>query len=72
MVIALGPDGVEGENIIPGGQSALNDSDFFADQAALWLANETLPMHFEVEKVVAHASGREVLHPVNGSADCSF
>ncbi len=72
MVIALGPDGVEGENIIPGGQSALNDSDFFADQAALWLANETLPMHFEVEKVVAHASGREVLHPLNGSADCSF
>ena len=70
MVIALGPDGVEGQNIVPGGQSALNDSDYFADQAALWLANETVPMHFEVDKVVANASGREVLRPVNGPGDC--
>ena len=72
MVIALGPDGVEGENIIPGGQAGLNDSEYFADQAALWLANETLPMHFEPDKVIANAIGREVLHPLNGSPSCSF
>src|SRR5690606_11800425 len=28
MVIALGPDGVEGRNVLPGGQSGLNDSPF--------------------------------------------
>jgi len=55
MVIALGPDGAEGVNMIPGGQSGLNDSDHFADQAALWLANETWPMHTDVDDVLADA-----------------
>lgn len=59
MVIALGPDGVEGRNVIPGGQSGLNDSPFFADQAALWLGNDTLPMRFTVAEVVQGATGRE-------------
>jgi penicillin amidase len=61
MVIALGPDGVEGRNVIPGGQSALVDSDYFADQTALWLANDTVPILFHVEDVVAGATGRERL-----------
>jgi penicillin amidase len=63
MVIALGPDGVEGRNIVPGGQSALTDSPFFADQAALWLGNETLPMRFTVDEVIAGATGRETFWP---------
>ncbi|MFN7144848.1 MAG: penicillin acylase family protein, partial [Myxococcota bacterium] len=62
MVIALGPDGrVTGRNVIPGGQSSLIDSAYFADQTALWLANDTIPLLFHVEDVVAGASGREVL-----------
>src|SRR5690606_5219692 len=53
MVVALKGDEVRGVNIIPGGQSALTDSPFFADQARLWLANQTLPMRFSVQQVVA-------------------
>lgn len=67
MVIALhGPDAdhpvgrIEGRTILPGGQSALNDSPFFADQVKLWLANKTQPMRFSPKEVVAGATGREV------------
>lgn len=63
MVFALSPGGFEGVNVIPGGQSGLIDSPFFADQAALWLGNETIPLRFEVEDVAAGATGREVLRP---------
>ena len=66
MVFALGPDGVDGLNILPGGQSALTDSPYFADQAQLWLGNEAWPMRFEASEVVAGASGREVLMPTSG------
>ena len=55
MAIALGPDGAEGINILPGGQSGLNDSPHFADQAARWLGNETWPMHTELDAVLADA-----------------
>jgi penicillin amidase len=58
MVFALGPDGVEGRNIIPGGQSGIVDSPHYADQAALWLANETLPVRFTVDEVIEGAVGR--------------
>ncbi len=71
MVWALGPDGVEGLNVLPGGQSALTDSAFFDDQAALWLGNEAIPMRFDVTSVVAGATGREVLLPADG-ADCGM
>ncbi|MCB9741374.1 MAG: penicillin acylase family protein, partial [Alphaproteobacteria bacterium] len=54
-VIALGPDGAEGINVIPGGSSGLVDSEHFADQAALWLGNETLPLHFELDAVLGDA-----------------
>lgn len=63
MVVSLKGDEVTGQNIIPGGQSALTDSEFFADQARLWLANETLPMRFSPKDVAAGAVGREVYTP---------
>lgn len=64
MVIELGPDGrVRGENIIPGGQSGLTSSEHYDDQVRLWLGNETLPMRYHVEDVVAGATGRETLLP---------
>lgn len=64
MVIRLGPDKeVSGQNIVPGGQSGLNDSPYFADQAALWLGNDTLPMHWAPLDVAEGAIGREVLTP---------
>ena len=63
MVIALGKGKVAGRNILPGGQSALNDSPNFSDQARKWLGNETLPMRFAVADVVAGAIGREVFTP---------
>jgi penicillin amidase len=63
MVIALDGGEVRGQNIIPGGQSGLTDSPHFADQAALWLGNRTLPLRFGVAEVVAGATGREVYRP---------
>ena len=63
MVIGLDEGVVVGQNIIPGGQSAIVESDHFADQARLWLANETLPMRFTFSSVLASASGRESYLP---------
>jgi penicillin amidase len=64
MVIHIAPDGsVKGQNVIPGGQSGLTDSPHFADQAALWLGNETLPLHYSPAQVAEGATGREVLTP---------
>lgn len=63
MAFALGPDGVEGVNVIPGGQSGLIDSPYFDDQTRLWLANETLPVPITVDEVVAAALGRTSLNP---------
>ena len=63
MVIALGPEGVEGQNILPGGQSGLTDSPFFCDQARDWLANTTSPMRYTPAEVVAGAVGRERYAP---------
>lgn len=64
MVIALAPDGrVRGRNIVPGGQSAITNSPHFTDQAALWLANDTLPLHFHVADVLSSAISHERLVP---------
>jgi penicillin G amidase len=63
MVFALKEGAVSGVNIIPGGQSGLTDSLHFADQARLWLGNQTLPLRFALADVIAGASGREVYHP---------
>ncbi|MEI8256095.1 MAG: penicillin acylase family protein, partial [Deltaproteobacteria bacterium] len=63
MVIALRPTGGSGRNVIPGGQSGLNNSPNFSDQAALWLGNRTMPMYLTAPEVVAHAIRRESYHP---------
>ncbi|MFT5431624.1 MAG: acyl-homoserine lactone acylase PvdQ, partial [Myxococcota bacterium] len=63
MVMSLDDGRVGGVNIIPGGQSGLNDTDYFADQAELWLANEVLPMRFHPNDVATGAQGREVFSP---------
>lgn len=63
IVMEMAPDGVRGVNVLPGGQSGVNTSEHFADQAALWLGNETFPLRFYVEDVVAAATEREVLNP---------
>jgi penicillin amidase len=64
MVVRLKGDEVEGVNVIPGGQSALKDSDYFSDQARLWLANGTTPMRFSVAQVVEYKEAkREIYTP---------
>ncbi len=66
MVVTLhrgAPDAMEGRNVIPGGQSGLNNNGFFDDQARLWLGNRTLPMLLAADAVAAAATGHEVLSP---------
>ncbi len=64
MVVSLKGDEVNGVNILPGGQSALTDSEFFLDQARLWLGNQTTPMRFSVDQVVAfEGATRESYQP---------
>ncbi|HMV68533.1 MAG TPA: penicillin acylase family protein, partial [Myxococcota bacterium] len=60
FVTALGPSGFEAYNVLPGGQSGLNDSPLFADQARLWLANDTIPLPLDPADVAAIGVGREV------------
>ena len=63
MVIELGEGVVRGWNILPGGQSGLTNSPYFDDQVRLWLANETWPMRFALEEVIAGATARETFSP---------
>jgi hypothetical protein len=67
MVFALGEGNISGVNVVPGGSSPQPSSEHFADQAALWLGNETLPIRFTVDEVVEGAQGRESFLPVDGS-----
>ncbi len=60
MAIALLPGKTTGINVIPGGQSGLTDSPFFADQVKAWLGNTAWPLRYEVQDVVAGAVGREL------------
>ena len=53
-----------GQNIIPGGQSGLNNSPYFADQAELWLANETVPFRYYPAQVAEGAIGRAFFVPL--------
>ncbi len=64
MVFALRPDRTTGQNILPGGQSGLSTSRYFADQARLWLGNQSLPVQFAPVDVIAAATGREYFAPV--------
>lgn len=63
MVIALGPSGVRGQNILPGGQSGQPGNAHFADQARLWLANQTIPMRYLPSEVAQGATRRERFVP---------
>jgi penicillin amidase len=63
MVMSLRNGQVSGVNVIPGGQSSLIDSDFFSDQAELWLGNKTMPMRFHLPDVVEGATHRETFTP---------
>ena len=65
MVLHWGRTGWTAD-VLPGGQSALTDSPYFADQAASWLGNEAWPLRFTVSEVVAGGSAREVLLPASG------
>jgi len=64
LSVAMDPNGIHGVNVIPGGQSSDPDSPHFADQAALWLGNDSFPLRFYVDDVIAAAVGRELLSPV--------
>jgi len=63
LSVAMDPAGIHGVNVVPGGQSSNPDSPHFADQAALWLGNDSFPLRFYVDDVVAGAVGRELLSP---------
>lgn len=71
LVVRLGPNGADGLDVLPGGQSALIDSPHFADQAALWLGNDALPLRFGLRAVLAGAVGREDFTPAAAAADCA-
>ena len=69
LVVALGGEaGFEAYNVIPGGQngilpedaaaSGLSDPTTFTDQAALWLANDYLPVQLYPEDVAAAGERR--------------
>ena len=63
MVIELKDGKVSGQNIVPGGQSGLNTSPHFDDQAKLWLGNETIPFRYHPEDVAAGGVDREAFTP---------
>ncbi len=66
MVVGFEPGGrVTGLNVIPGGQSGDPASPHFADQAALWLGNQALPLDYHVDEMVEAAVGRVALSPPN-------
>lgn len=60
---ALKDGHVEGGFVLPGGQSGITTSPFFADQTRLWLGNEYLPVRFAPADVAAGATGRELYVP---------
>ncbi len=63
MVIELKNGRVRGQNVIPAGQNGANNSQYFDDQARLWLGNRALPMRYTVDEVVSNATGRERFSP---------
>jgi penicillin G amidase len=63
MVITLDGESISGRNILPGGQSGLAGNVHFADQAAMWLGNQTVPIRYHANDVVAGAAGNEKMSP---------
>jgi len=63
-VVALrGPEATTGRDILPGGQSGIPDTDHYADQTRLWLANEATPLLLQPEAIAAAATHRETFLP---------
>ncbi len=60
MVIQLNDGEVRGENVLPGGQSGLLEDEHFADQAALWLGNRTIPLRYFAEEAVEGMQSAEL------------
>lgn len=58
MTIQLNGDRVSGYNIVPGGQSGLEDSPHILDQLKLWLANDSYPLRYHLDEVVEGAETR--------------
>ncbi|MFK7927131.1 MAG: penicillin acylase family protein [Myxococcota bacterium] len=63
FVVEMNPEQNQGENVLPGGNSGIADSENFDDQAKLWLGNQALPLHTSVEDVVGNAVTREAFVP---------
>lgn len=62
MVIALragGAAATTGRNVVPGGQSAIRNSEHFDDQARLWLGNRAMPLLIDPPAVMRAATARE-------------
>ncbi len=58
LIVEMGPDGPIARNALPGGQVLDPDSPHHADEMELWRHNETLPVHFTEDDVVANAEVR--------------
>jgi penicillin G amidase len=58
MTIHLDGEQVRGYNIVPGGQSGLEDDPHSADQLKLWLANEAYPIRYHLDEVLEGAVSR--------------
>ena len=58
MTIQLNGEQVQGYNIVPGGQSGLENDPHSADQLRLWLANEAYPLRYHLPEVLEGATGR--------------
>jgi len=63
MIFKLKDGKVEGRYVLPGGQSGITDSEYFADQTKLWLANKYNIVRFTPDEVSANALGRELYLP---------
>jgi penicillin amidase len=63
LIVRMENGRVQGEVVLPGGQSGFSGTAHWADQARKWLANERHPIHFENDDVAAHGRERLVLKP---------
>ena len=63
MSIQLNGEQVQGYNILPGGQSGLENNPQSIDQLRLWLANEAYPIRFHLPEVIEGAVSRWQFNP---------
>ncbi len=63
FVAEVGSNGIVARSSLPGGQIDDTNSPHYDDLLPLWLRNETFPLYFETEDVVAHTEELIVLSP---------